>query len=143
MRKVILVSSALLIVAALVFAGGDPWKAKPYQQWDDKDVKKILEDSPWAKVIQVDVNWKASKDNGADMGGPAATNQPAPAGTNQPMATGGKTMGGSPATPALARPSRDMETPGVRPDRPPFSSAGYHRGPSKRLCSANPNLPAR
>lgn len=104
MRKVILVSSALLIVAALVFAGGDPWKAKPYQQWDDKDVKKILEDSPWAKVIQVDVNWKASKDNGADMGGPAATNQPAPAGTNQPMATGGKTMGGSPATPAPSAP---------------------------------------
>jgi hypothetical protein len=102
MRKPILVSSAVLIAAALVFAGGDPWKSKPYQQWDDKDVKRILEDSPWAKIVQVDVTWKAGKDNSSgDMGTPApAANQQVPAGG------GGKTMGGgsSPAAPASNTP---------------------------------------
>jgi hypothetical protein len=107
MRKAILVSSAVLIVAALVFAGGDPWKAKPYQQWDDKDVKKILEDSPWAKIVQVDINWKAGKiSSSTDMGGPVPANQQqASAGANQPMGGGGKSMGGSqPATPATNSP---------------------------------------
>src|ERR1700732_2921319 len=106
MRKAIFVSSAVLLAAALVFAGGDPWKSKPYQQWDDKDVKRILEDSPWAKVVQVDVTWKADKSySSGDAGGPA--NGPAPAGNQQtPMGGGGKSMGGgSPApTPASNTP---------------------------------------
>jgi hypothetical protein len=102
MRKTILVSFAALVVSALVFAGGDPWKSKPYQQWDDKDVKRILEDSPWAKVVQVDVTWKADKSySTGDSGGPApATNQQTPMGGG-----GGKSMGGSPApTPASNAP---------------------------------------
>jgi hypothetical protein len=103
MRKAILVSSAVLIAAALVFAGGDPWKSKPYQQWDDKDVKRILEDSPWAKIVQVDVTWKAGKDSSSgDMGAPApAANQQGPTGGG-----GGKMMGGgsSPAAPAANTP---------------------------------------
>ena len=103
MRKAILVSSAALIAAALVFAGGDPWKSKPYQQWDDKDVKRVLEDSPWAKIVQVDVTWKAGKDSSSgDIGAPApAANQQVPAGGG-----GGKTIGGgsSPAAPAANTP---------------------------------------
>jgi hypothetical protein len=107
MRKTILVSFAALVVAALVFAGGDPWKSKPYQQWDDKDVKRILEDSPWAKVVQVDVTWKADRSySSGDANGPASG--PAPAGNQQaPMGGGGgKSMGGgSPApTPASNAP---------------------------------------
>ena len=27
---------ACVILAALAWGGGDPWKAKPYQQWDAK-----------------------------------------------------------------------------------------------------------
>jgi len=103
MRKAILVSSAALIAAALVFAGGDPWKSKPYQQWDDKDVKRVLEDSPWAKIVQVDVTWKAGKDSSSgDIGAPApAANQQVPAGGG-----GGKTVGGgsSPAAPGTNTP---------------------------------------
>ena len=97
MRKAILVSSAVLVVAALVFAGGDPWKSKPYQQWDDKDVQKILGDSPWAKVVQVDVTWKADKgySTAEPNGPPVPSNQPAP------TMGSGKTMGGG-AQPAPA-----------------------------------------
>jgi hypothetical protein len=87
MRKTILISSAVLVLAALVFAANDAWK-KPYQQWDQKDVRKILDDSPWAKVVQIDANWKNSKDapDNSAPSGPAAS---APAG-------GGKMGGQSP-----------------------------------------------
>jgi len=94
MRKVVFLSSAVLVVAALVFAGGDPWKSKPYQQWDAKDVQRVLEDSPWSKIIQVEATWKTGNDNsGNDASGPAvATNQQAPAGGG---GGNGKVMGGS------------------------------------------------
>jgi hypothetical protein len=54
MRKAILVSLGALAAAMLAVAGGDAWKVKPYQQWDNNDVRKILSDSPWAKVVYVD-----------------------------------------------------------------------------------------
>jgi hypothetical protein len=108
MRKTILVSSALLIAAALVFAGGDPWKSKPYQQWDAKDVQKILEDSPWSKVIQADATWRSGKDTSAnDVAAPVgAANQQAPAGG------GGKSMGGMPAAPASNAPAAGVADSG-------------------------------
>ncbi|MFZ3333580.1 MAG: hypothetical protein WA197_23275, partial [Candidatus Acidiferrales bacterium] len=51
---------ACVILAALAWGGGDPWKAKPYQQWDANDIKKIFNDSPWCKIVQIDVSWKVS-----------------------------------------------------------------------------------
>jgi hypothetical protein len=50
MRKTIVCSLAGLALAALAWAGGDPWKVKPYQQWDQKDLSVIMQTSPWAKV---------------------------------------------------------------------------------------------
>lgn len=111
MRKPILLASALLLVAALVFAGGDPWKVKPYEQWDDKDVKRILEDSPWSKVVQVDVTWKAGKDNsGVETGpAPAANQQQVPAGGGgKAMGGGAQPSGGYPAANAPAAGSGDL-----------------------------------
>lgn len=58
MRKVVAGGVAVLAIAILALAGGDPWKSKPYQQWDDKDLRRIMNDSPWAKVIQVTVSWR-------------------------------------------------------------------------------------
>lgn len=51
----------LLLVAALAALawGSDPWQAKPYQQWDKKDVEKILTDSPWAQSTSITANWKS------------------------------------------------------------------------------------
>ncbi len=40
---------ALLLGALLVWAG-DPWKEKPWTEWTEKEVYKVLEDSPWAQV---------------------------------------------------------------------------------------------
>ena len=61
MRKAILMSSAIIILATLAFAGTDVWKAKPYQQWDQKDISKILGDSPWSKMVQVEAPWTIGK----------------------------------------------------------------------------------
>jgi hypothetical protein len=57
---------AMLCVAATVLAGGDPWKSKPYKQWDAKDMQKILGDSPWSKVIVVSAPWKTAGGGGDD-----------------------------------------------------------------------------
>jgi len=43
--------AAVLFAAVAVYAG-DAWKDKDYQSWDQKDVDKILKDSPWSKHIQ-------------------------------------------------------------------------------------------
>src|ERR1700722_18969641 len=87
MRKAISIGSVIMILAAVVIAGNDPWKAKPYQQWDEKDVRRILGDSPWSKVIQVDATWKNMKD-------PLADNSPQPPATSTPPPTA--KMGQSP-----------------------------------------------
>ena len=46
------------VVIALVLAtdlwAGDPWKQKSYKFWNEKDVHKILNESPWAKRIEVE-----------------------------------------------------------------------------------------
>jgi hypothetical protein len=99
MRKAISIGSVIMILAAVVFAGNDPWKAKPYQQWDEKDVRKILGDSPWSKVIQVEATWKSIKDLSADDSSqPPATDSPvAKMGQSPPTSAnaGGTSAGGA------------------------------------------------
>lgn len=43
-----------LIVSAFTLAAlvNDPWKEKDPQDWDQKDVQKILTDSPWSRQFQ-------------------------------------------------------------------------------------------
>src|SRR5215468_7610499 len=48
---------ALLVGATLLYAGDKPWKAKTYQQWDEKDLQAILSDSPWVRVTQIQRSW--------------------------------------------------------------------------------------
>ncbi len=47
----------LLLGATLLWAGDKPWKAKTYQQWDEKDLQTILTDSPWVRVTPVQRTW--------------------------------------------------------------------------------------
>ena len=45
-----------LVVALLLPApalAGDPWKDKPYTQWMEKDLHRILADSPWSKQTEL------------------------------------------------------------------------------------------
>ncbi|MGH9758322.1 MAG: hypothetical protein ACRD4M_11340, partial [Candidatus Acidiferrales bacterium] len=52
--------AAILICTALAWASSEPWKTKPYQQWDEKDIQQILTDSPWVRTVSVEAGWKSS-----------------------------------------------------------------------------------
>jgi hypothetical protein len=83
MRKIIFGSLALIILATLAWASGDPWKSKPFAQWDEKDLRKILSDSPWSKVVQVPAAWKTGGDSSGapDPNLPNATQERSPDGS--------------------------------------------------------------
>jgi hypothetical protein len=54
-RFTTILAAATLFVGAAAFAS-DAWKDKPFESWDEKDVQKIMNDSPWAKKIQFGTN---------------------------------------------------------------------------------------
>lgn len=84
---------AILLVAANLSAG-DPWKDKSYKQWDEKDIRKVLTDSPWAKELRVAATWRGAREQGL---GPDV----------RPSGTGGGGYGesGAGGTPMGARPA--------------------------------------
>lgn len=47
----------LLLPATLVWAGDKPWKSKPFQQWDEKELQTILTDSPWVRMTTIQRTW--------------------------------------------------------------------------------------
>jgi hypothetical protein len=67
---------AALFVFALCLAAADFW-AKPYTEWSDKDLQKMITNSPWARPFSV--------------GGPAA---PSDSGAPTPLSEGGGGRGG-------------------------------------------------
>jgi hypothetical protein len=50
-KKILGVMAAVLFASFVVYAG-DAWKDKDFEKWDQKDVDKILKDSPWSKAVQ-------------------------------------------------------------------------------------------
>ncbi len=54
-----------LMVASPVLASDPPWKGKPYQQWDDKDIQRVFSDSPWARKTTITRTWSAVSQNDA------------------------------------------------------------------------------
>lgn len=98
MHKKFAFSVAVLILSAVVWASNEPWKTKPYQQWDKADLAVILNNSPWAKKVVVDVNWTPSNSqSGAGQGDTTAE-------LRNHMDTG---KGGMPDT---SPPDRSMDT---------------------------------
>lgn len=76
MRTFAKVSLAILLMAVLAWAS-DPWKNKPYQDWNQKEVTKVLNDSPWVKTIHVRASWDHSNRLSANsqFGQPTAAGQ--------------------------------------------------------------------
>jgi hypothetical protein len=91
----------MLFLALVAWAGGDPWKEKPYQQWDAKDCQKIMYSSPWAQTITVEAVWRPLS---ATSGLP-----PARDGANRSM--GGTEAQGSQGAPGLSDSSEQAQTP--------------------------------
>jgi len=114
LRKALLSACVALSLAAIVWAGGDPWKSKPYQQWDAKDVRKVLDGSPWVRSVQVEAPWingDADSGNG-DSGAPQT--QPAPGSAGQGPRPGPGGGGGAGAAAAGAGPQTAFATFVVR-----------------------------
>lgn len=53
MKARLLLGGALLLCGALVLAAGEFWKEKPYTTWTAEEVRKLLNDSPWARRVEV------------------------------------------------------------------------------------------
>jgi hypothetical protein len=45
--------TAILLLVALCAVASEPWKTRHYENWTRKEVDRILEDSPWARLITV------------------------------------------------------------------------------------------
>lgn len=47
-------------MCAVSLLSADFWQSKPYTEWNDKDVQKLLQSSPWAKPVSVAVSGGAA-----------------------------------------------------------------------------------
>ncbi len=68
MKRATLLVLAVVLLVSVAYAD-DVWKSKPYQQWELKDVQRILADSPWGHVVHVTV-----PSSGSMPGGPSSAN---------------------------------------------------------------------
>jgi hypothetical protein len=84
-----LVPIFLLPIAVCLWAA-DFWQAKPFADWNDKDVQKMITNSPWAKSISVAMSGPtASMPGGAVAGAGGDGTDPA-----KPISEGGGGRGG-------------------------------------------------
>jgi hypothetical protein len=119
MRKAILGFLSVALFAAICWAGGDPWKDKPYAQWDDKDIQHVLSNSPWVHNVTVAAAWEPSAPT-TELGGYGGSGQTQPNAPSQPAAPsggGGMKGGGGPAPGGGggggAAPSGGMDMPNI------------------------------
>ncbi|MFY9803111.1 MAG: hypothetical protein WA211_13525 [Candidatus Acidiferrales bacterium] len=96
-----IISTAILLCAAIAWAGDPPWKSKPYQQWDDNDIHRILSDSPWVRVVSVSATWRTPGNSETQdlpaASGPTAGNSGSGPGVSQPSARGTSIQQGTPS----------------------------------------------
>ena len=76
MRTLFKVSIAVLFFTVLAWAS-NPWDSKPYTQWSQKDVLKVLNQSPWVQTKTLRVTWQepTEKGRGAEKGREGANRQ--------------------------------------------------------------------
>jgi len=86
MRNTFVIS--VMLTAAVVALAAEFWDKKPFGEWTDKEVERILTDSPWAKNVPAKIQTPAGM-GGPDMRGPGMGGS----GTGGP-GMGGPGMGG-------------------------------------------------
>ncbi len=93
MRRAIFFTLAVLTAAGLAFGASQVWMSKPYQQWNENDIREILQRSPWVKETTVLASWgraQAPENSGMPPQGQPPQSRPPQGGT---MGGGGGTMG--------------------------------------------------
>jgi hypothetical protein len=98
--------SAALFLSALTLCAADVWVAKPYSAWSDKDIRKIMTDSPWSRSVSVIIPDGTVLQAFLARGGPAAPTGPGIAETGGGLGVGqsGPQPGSPP--PAPVQPGR-------------------------------------
>jgi hypothetical protein len=105
LKRVAGITAAVVLVAAAAYAG-DPWKDKDFTSWDEKDVQKILQESPWSHKIQYGMNSSGRMEGNLTTTGDASNHGDSSGGSGT-MATLGRQSGGSGVS---NMPSTDAET---------------------------------
>src|SRR5579883_3075313 len=131
--------SLLLFTISLTLWAADFWQTKSFTDWDEKEVHKILTDSPWAKKLLVSLpmggrggggvaggGGNAGAGGRGGRGGPAGGNyDPGVAGGGAPgiaeTAGGGGRGGGCSGRGRYSRPAAANHLP-LRPAYPPSPS---------------------
>lgn len=54
----------LLAIVAATGLAGEPWKEKSFREWDQKDLARIMQDSPWSKNVYVPITWREGRARG-------------------------------------------------------------------------------
>ncbi|MEK7404928.1 MAG: hypothetical protein AAB225_07450 [Acidobacteriota bacterium] len=67
MKKLLLAILITLSLGAATLAGADFWQTKKFTEWTPKETQKILNDSPWARPIEIRMD--AFGGRGGGMGG--------------------------------------------------------------------------
>ena len=81
MKKV----AVALLLFAVCLAAADFWQAKPYTDWNDKELQKIMSNSPWARSVSVSLSGPTAPTVGGSGGGGRGSEDSAPA----PISEGG------------------------------------------------------
>jgi len=56
------------VLLAFCLYAAEPWQSKPFTDWSDKDINKILTNSPWARPVSVEGGASAAESFGRDRG---------------------------------------------------------------------------
>lgn len=116
MRKFTLFGVVFLVIAGLAYASSQVWMAKPYQQWNENDVREILFHSPWVKQSTIMASWGKSSLASADD---SSRNPPGAQG----MPSGRPGMGGNPGQGGQQPPSGGQQ-PGMEQQAPTGEGQG-------------------
>lgn len=77
--KIVAVTGGLLTGAALLFAA-DFWEKKPYTEWTEKEARRVLTDSPWARNANVTFGGGVGDTGEGGMGRPGGGGMGGPGG---------------------------------------------------------------
>jgi hypothetical protein len=83
-------SASILFLFSFCLWAADFWQSKPAAEWSDKDLQKMMSNSPWARPYSISMNGPAPPVmRGSNNGDPNADLSPAP-----PISEGGGGRGG-------------------------------------------------
>jgi hypothetical protein len=99
MRKCWLAVLITLGLGAIALTAADFWQSKKFTEWSDKEVQKILRDSPWARPVEVRLEGMGGGGmSGGGRGGRGGRGGGGGGAGGSPGGAGGEGMGGAVGT---------------------------------------------